>query len=365
MEDEHLDDLIGLLEPLLRAMESLEFVQRHFHPQDLSGLLAAMGEPEAGVAAGLARLETWPETLLGLRNRLEAAGVATLRAWEGLRSAAADPSGGPGGAYRALGQLPRAMEALYPLAGDLPPVNRYFLNSDGRQDVVLQQVLAAAGASDTTGLFNAGPEGAERGGFAVYVPETYDPSRPAPLVIALHGGAGNGRSFLWSWLRDARTAGAILIAPTSTGATWALAGQDTDTPFLQAIVDMACDRWTIDRGRMLLTGMSDGGSFSLLSGLEPASPFTHLAPVSTGFHPVMAGMADPGRIRGLPIFLIHGARDWMFDIGMAEQSAQALADAGADMTWLRIDDLSHTYPREANARILEWLGAPRPLAAQA
>ena len=83
MEDEHLDDLIGLLEPLLRAMESLEFVQRHFHPQDLAGLLAAMGEPEAGVAAGLARLEAWPETLLGLRNRLEAAGVATLLACGG------------------------------------------------------------------------------------------------------------------------------------------------------------------------------------------------------------------------------------------------------------------------------------------
>jgi phospholipase/carboxylesterase len=37
------------------------------------------------------------------------------------------------------------------------------------------------------------------------------------LVVALHGGSGHGRGFLWSWLRDARSFGAILIAPTSSG----------------------------------------------------------------------------------------------------------------------------------------------------
>jgi len=36
------------------------------------------------------------------------------------------------------------------------------------------------------------------------------------LVMALHGGSGNGRGFLWSWLRDARSFGAILVAPTAT-----------------------------------------------------------------------------------------------------------------------------------------------------
>ena len=42
--------------------------------------------------------------------------------------------------------------------------------------------------------------------------------------MALHGGSGNGRGFLWSWLRDARSRGAILVAPTATGHTWALMG---------------------------------------------------------------------------------------------------------------------------------------------
>ena len=52
---------------------------------------------------------------------------------------------------------------------------------------------------------------------------------------------------------------------------------------------------------MLLTGMSDGGTFCYVSGLERASPFTHLAPVAATFHPLMAEMADAERLRGLPI----------------------------------------------------------------
>ena len=69
-----------------------------------------------------------------------------------------------------------------------------------------------------------------RGGFSMYVPEDYTPDRAWPLIMALHGGGGTGRAFLWSWLRSARTRGAVLIAPTSVGATWALSGPDGDTP---------------------------------------------------------------------------------------------------------------------------------------
>ena len=70
------------------------------------------------------------------------------------------------------------------------------------------------------------------------MPEYYTPDRAWPLVMALHGGSGNGRGFLWSWLRDARSRGAILVAPTATGRTWALMGDDADTPNLVRILDV-------------------------------------------------------------------------------------------------------------------------------
>ena len=65
-------------------------------------------------------------------------------------------------------------------------------------------------------------------------------------------------------------------------------GDDTDTPNLMRILEQVRSRWNIDATKMLLTGMSDGGTFCYVSGLESGSPFTHLAPVSATFHPLMA-----------------------------------------------------------------------------
>ena len=72
----------------------------------------------------------------------------------------------------------------------------------------------------------------ERGGFSVYVPEDYDPARAYPLVMALHGGSGHGRLFLWSWLREARGRGVILVAPTAIGDTWSLMEPHVDSAHL-------------------------------------------------------------------------------------------------------------------------------------
>ena len=198
-------------------------------------------------------------------------------------------------------------------------------------------------------------EPGSRGGYSLYVPEYYRPDRTWPLVMALHGGSGNGRGFLWSWLRDARSRGAILAAPTATGSTWALMGDDTDTPNLMRILESVRARWNVDSERMLLTGMSDGGTFCYVTGLDHASPFTHLAPVAATFHPLMAEMADADRLRGLPVHIVHGRLDWMFPVQVARQTAQALTAAGATVTYRELEDLSHTYPREMNAEILTWL----------
>jgi phospholipase/carboxylesterase len=45
----------------------------------------------------------------------------------------------------------------------------------------------------------------------------------------------------------------------------------------------------------------------------------------------------------------------MFDVEVARVAREALTRAGVDLTYREIDDLSHTYPREENDRILDWL----------
>jgi phospholipase/carboxylesterase len=44
----------------------------------------------------------------------------------------------------------------------------------------------------------------------------------------------------------------------------------------------------------------------------------------------------------------------MFPVAQARWAEEQLALAGADVVYREIADLSHTYPREENDRILTW-----------
>lgn len=356
----HLDDLVAVLPPLLRAVEVLGFVGRYLNPFHLQGVLAAVGTPEEPLQAVRPRLDGWPDDLAHARAALQTAADAALTAFAELRQAGGGGESDMMTAFRAMRQVPRALEALYPLARDLPPVSRFFLDPALREDDALVARLASADVRDDTGVIHVDNAPGSKGGYSVYVPEYYTPDRAWPVVFALHGGSGHGRSFLWSWLRDARSRGAILVSPSSTGPTWALNGPDTDTPNLARMLAHVRDRWNVDGTRMLLTGMSDGGTFSYVSGLEDGSPFTHLAPIAAAFHPMLVQFAEPARMQGLPIFVVHGKLDWMFPVEMARQADSFLAKSGAAVRYLEIDDLSHTYPREANAEILAWLMETQP-----
>ena len=352
MNDRVIDDITGLLPPLLQALEALQFVARNLHPPAFDAVMDAVGAPDQALQEARAALSDWPEQFADLRRHLDAASEAALAGFAGLRDAQ-QPGGDITMVFRALRHSTRGQEALYGTVARLPPVSSFFLPAALREDVALAERLAQPAAANT-GVIHAGEPGA-RGSFSLYVPEYYTPDRSWPLVVALHGGSGNGRAFLWSWLADARAHGAIVIAPTAVGSTWALMGDDPDTPNIAGILDIVQARYTIDSARMLLTGMSDGGTFCHVSGLRADSPFTHLAPVAATFHPLMAQFADADRLRDLPIHLVHGRLDWMFPVQTARDARDALSIAGADVTYRELDDLSHTYPREVNAELLAWM----------
>src|SRR5260221_7992497 len=300
MSEAVVDDIVAVLPPLLQSLEALGFIARHLNPPDFDSVMEAAGTPDQALQALRPRLADWPEQFASVRNSLEAASDAALAAFSGLREVQ-HGNGDMIAVLRALRYAPRAQEALYPLAAKLPPVSDFFVVPRLREDADLKARLAAP-ANENPGVIHDRNEPGSRGGFSLYVPEYYTPDRAWPLVMALHG--GNGRGFLWSWLRDARSRGAILVAPTATGHTWASMGEDTDTPNLGRIPDFVRGRWNVNPTKLLLTGMSDGGTFCYVTGLESSSPFTHLAPVAATFHPLMAEMADAERLRGLPIYLV-------------------------------------------------------------
>ncbi|MFT3723472.1 MAG: hypothetical protein QM773_07770 [Hyphomonadaceae bacterium] len=347
------DQVERLVASLLRTLDGLSFVARHVSPIGYSFLLDRVGKPDEDLRAAR-NCPPWSDPYSALRPLLDAAADSALAAFEGLR-AAAEPPEDMMATYKAFRHLPRALEALYPLAGVLPPVNRFFLDPDQRPNKELQARFMKLPPPPNTGAICLGDDPDARESVWMYVPETYSPDTPCPLVFALHGGSGRGRAFLWSWVRAARSRGAIVVAPTSVGQTWAIQGEDRDTPRLAEIVAFVRETWAVDPSRILMTGMSDGGTFTWTSGLEASSPFTHLAPVAAAFHPMLVQMADANRLKGLPIHITHGVRDWMFNVDMARQADEYFRAAGSNVTYCEIADLSHTYGPDLSTMIMDWL----------
>jgi phospholipase/carboxylesterase len=341
----------------LTALGALEAAARYLHPPEIPQLRQALTPhfEELERALGRYRDATPPTQLAAFHSRFVEGAELTRRSLEMFLAAA-----GPGEAIlkmlASLRTFCRALETLYGLHR-FPPLSRYFVEAPYHDRLAQLESVPPEGV--TVGLHHSGGDrGADvRGGFCLYVPESYDGSEPWPLVVALHGGSGSGRDFLWTWLREARGRRFLLAAPTAVGPTWSLMGPDLDSRVLRAMVEYVSKHWSVDRSHVLLTGLSDGATYSLLEGFAAGNPFTHLAPVSGVLHPGCFERDDLMPVEGRKVWLVHGKLDWMFPVQTAEAAAEELARAGADVTLRIIDDLSHTYPREENDRILGWFDA--------
>jgi phospholipase/carboxylesterase len=348
-----------LLQSLLDTLERVTWAQRHLFPPlaiRLAEQLTPGVEAITGPLNALEKLE-WPDDLRFMRERLLDVSRQTVEMITAF-AAAAQSADNPIDLYRALRRFARIQETLYPLAPAFEPVSRWFLEPERRDDNELVARLRDGALRDDevhVGVLHASNERDSRGGFSVYVPEQWDGEAALPLVVALHGGSGHGRDFLWSWLANARSRGVLLMAPTARDRTWSImGGDDVDAEGLNQMVESVAARYPIDRARVLLTGMSDGATYALLCGLREGMPFTHLAPACGVLHPYLfAGGLE--RAAGRPIYMVHGALDWMFPVSVAHMGRDALQAAGARLVYREIEDLSHTYPRDENPKILDWL----------
>ena len=338
----------------LAALEGMEVAERQLHPPQIPRLRELLAVPRDRLEAALeayAAIAPDDALLRSFHDRLaQGAGEAL-----GALALFVDPGAPHEATTRVLGSLARyrrAQATLYPLRAMLPALGHYFVEPAVRERALCFDPEPPAGLR--VGVMEAPAAQGGRGGFSLYVPEWCDGTTPWPLVVALHGGSGHGRDFLWSWLREARSRGFLLLAPTSLGSTWSLDAPGIDAPRLASMVEFVAQRWPVDRARILLTGLSDGATFTLLAGLLEGAPYSALAPVSGVLHPANLGNGNLGRARGRRIHLSHGALDWLFPIALARLARDELERACADLVYHEIEDLSHTYPRDENDAMLTW-----------
>ena len=142
-----IDQIQRLVTPLLATLESLGSSRAISIRRIFPACSPALDRPRKICArrgqCHRGRIPTPPSVA-----QLDNAADEALAAFDGLRTAATAPEG-LRVAYRALRHVPRALEALYPLAGILPPVNRFFLDAERRMDDEFQARFLKPPPADT------------------------------------------------------------------------------------------------------------------------------------------------------------------------------------------------------------------------
>lgn len=190
-----------------------------------------------------------------------------------------------------------------------------------------------------------------RDGF-LFVPASYNPSVPAPLVVLLHGAGGTSSTWSPSFLSLVDDLGIVVLCADSRAGTWdliAFGGFGPDVRFLDLALRQAFDRCNIDPRRIALGGFSDGASYALSLGLMNGGLFTSLIAFSPG-------VVDAPTRRGMPrVFITHGSKDPVIPVtNSRDLIVPNLRAAGYDVTYVEFDG-GHGVVRNLARQAFEWV----------
>jgi polyhydroxybutyrate depolymerase len=161
-------------------------------------------------------------------------------------------------------------------------------------------------------------DGRERS-YLVHVPPQYDPKRPTPVVLALHGAAMNAlmmRGFC-DLDKKADQGGFVAVYPNGTGLAglllaWNAGGlppsiaekRPNDVAFMARLLDDLASVMNVDPKRVYATGMSNGGMMCYRLAAELSDRIAAIAPVGG----TMAVDCYRPK-RPVPVMHFHGRRD--------------------------------------------------------
>lgn len=185
-----------------------------------------------------------------------------------------------------------------------------------------------------------------------HVPPGYCVDRPCGLILLLHGAGGHAQHGLDLVLPLADEAGAILVAPASSGHSWDVIVDRMYGPDV-AVIDQALEhvvnRYAVDPARVAAGGFSDGASYALALGLANGDLFRRIVAFSPGYVPALEPVGRPA------VFISHGTADAVLPVAQCSRRiVPMLREAGYAVDYREFDGGHEVPPAIARAAV-EWL----------
>jgi predicted peptidase len=193
-----------------------------------------------------------------------------------------------------------------------------------------------------------------RGKYLLYLPQDYGKAqRRFPLIMYLHGGSLRGddvekvRSLgLPQLLEKDKSFPFIVVSPLCpAGEIW------TDVDMLIGILDQVISKYSVDTERIYLTGHSMGGRGVWYLAYKHPERFAAIVPMSGG--PNITAWAS--RLKGVPVWVFHGAKDDLVPLSQSEDMVNAIKAAGGDVKFTVLPDRDHyILDMYENKQLYEW-----------
>jgi len=175
--------------------------------------------------------------------------------------------------------------------------------------------------------------------YTLDVPETYDSARKYQVRVQLHGGVGRLDASAPRAGSAGRLQGAeqIYVMPAAwRDAPW-WSSRQVDN--LRAVLDAVKRTYNVDENRVVVSGVSDGGTGAYYLAMRDTTPFASILPLN-GFIAVLQnetadadGDLFPDNLRNKPLFVVNGGRDPLYPASIVSPYLERLKRNGVDIDY--------------------------------
>lgn len=198
---------------------------------------------------------------------------------------------------------------------------------------------------------------------ALYVPPGYDPRKEWPLVVFLHGMGERGRDGVAQTTvgigpaieeNPDRFPCLVLMPQCSPDYVWT---SPKALGHIDNAIEQALEKYSVDRNRLSLTGLSMGGFGSFQYGALHADMFSAVMPICGGGNPDQQAEA----LARLPMRVFHGADDPVVTPERSKVMVEAVRKAGGDIRYTEYPETGHNSWDQAygDGEAIAWLLAQK------
>ncbi len=197
--------------------------------------------------------------------------------------------------------------------------------------------------------------------YTLYVPQSYDPLQPTPLLVGLHGGGaggadgklvvGSGPQAMPFYRGQCEKRGWIGVCPTALQAGWRGINHD----MIDAMLDELRVLYNIDDNRIYLTGHSMGGGGTWVQGTRIPEVWAAISPTASygprGFDKLTKTRTG--------FYVYHSDNDPRTRIGGVRPAMVNLPGKGHDFVYTELPGRGHSLPGEIVEAVFEFFTVRR------